>query len=147
MPDFFKRTESLGGAMQPPTPQEAAPAYDDVIHLHGQPANNFASSSSGYASIPQNDIENDAPAHNHTASTPVPQETLAQTIAGVFRPKPHVHCEECDKQAERRERRAAERHCCAMVAWVFIVLFICGMILGIVVANTAAARARRGHHD
>lgn len=148
----------------PTTPQEAAPAYEDVIHTH-----QFASGSSSgvsapdnlalarsaltmfliqYAPVPQMDIEQDAPLHNHTSPSPAPAsqqpETLAQTIAGVFRPKPHVHCEACDQQLEARERRANERHCCSMVAWVFIVAFICAMILGIVVAN-ATTKANRHH--
>lgn len=42
MPDFFKRSESMGVDQ---TPGEAAPAYDDVVHLHG-PINGFANSSS-----------------------------------------------------------------------------------------------------
>ncbi|KAF2438933.1 hypothetical protein P171DRAFT_436307 [Karstenula rhodostoma CBS 690.94] len=145
MPDLYKRTESTGMGQ----PDEAAPAYDDVIHLHG-PANGFAhSSSSGYAAVPQSDLEHDTPAHDHSLAPGAhqqPQETLAQTIAGVFRPKPHVHCEECDRQTERRERREAKRHCCAMVASVFMVLFICGTILGILVASAAARRANM-HQD
>ncbi|KAL5381092.1 hypothetical protein DPSP01_007349 [Paraphaeosphaeria sporulosa] len=145
MPELFKRIESTGIGQ----PDEAAPAYDDVIHLHG-PAHGFAhSSSSGYAAVPQTDVEHDAPTHDHHGLAPStqqrPQETLAQTIAGVFRPKPHVHCEECDRQTERRERREAKRHCCAMVASVFMVLFLCGMILGIVITNAAARRAKLHH--
>ncbi|KAL5397334.1 hypothetical protein PMIN06_002698 [Paraphaeosphaeria minitans] len=142
MPDLFKRTESMGMGMG--QPDEAAPAYEDVTHLHG-PAHGFAhSSSSGYVVVPQSDVEHD---HGHApGAQQQPQESLAQTIAGVFRPKPHVHCEECDRQTERRERRDAKRHCCAMVASVFMVLFLCGMILGIVITN-AAARKRIMHHD
>ncbi|KAF1951295.1 hypothetical protein CC80DRAFT_597452 [Byssothecium circinans] len=132
-------------------PQDAAPAYEDIIHIH--PINRFgpSSSASGYASVPQEDIESEALAHNHgsASSHPTPaaeqSESLVQTNAGTFRPKPHVHCEACDEQSERRERRATEKHCCAMAAWVFIVLFACAMIFGIVAVNNAAKLKRHGH--
>ena len=83
------------------------------------------------------DMEQDAPIHSHTHA-PVPehqqsstQGPFAQTVAGIDRPGPHAHCQECDKQADLRERRNAARHCCEMTAWTFMMLFICGMILGI----------------
>ncbi|KAK3213745.1 hypothetical protein GRF29_28g877901 [Pseudopithomyces chartarum] len=149
MSDSFKRIERpASGAAEDP-----APAYDDIniVHLYGPSNGPSHSSSSGYTSVPQTDIEHHAsvPIHTHNSLPPPleqPQETLAQTIAGVFRPKPHLHCEECDRQAERRERLANKRHCCAMVALVFIMLFFCSMVLGIVIAN-AAARKARAHHD
>jgi hypothetical protein len=96
-----------------------------------------------YAAVAQDDdIEQDA--HDHRASSPAPAqpESIAQTIASVFRPKPHVHCEICDAQTQARERRENERHCCSMVAWVFIVLFFCAMVLGIVIANNGGKSKR-----
>jgi hypothetical protein len=89
-----------------------------------------------YAPVAQDDdIEQDA--HDHSAASPAPPqpESIAQTIASVFRPKPHVHCETCDAQTQARERRENERHCCGMVAGCFIMFFICAMILGVVIAN------------
>lgn len=125
----------------PWAPQDAAPAYDDVIHTH--PVNQAPplGRPSAYAAVPQDDIELNA--HNHgessSSATPTQQpESLAQTIAGVFKPKPHVHCEQCDVQLAARERRANERHCCAMVALTFVSAFFCTMILGIVVASKMA---------
>lgn len=91
-----------------------------------------------YAAVLQeDDVEQHA--HEHSAPSPAPTqpgESIAQTIASVFRPKPHVHCETCDAQTAARERRENEKHCCAMVGWVFIVLFICAMILGIAIVNS-----------
>jgi hypothetical protein len=48
--------------------------------------------------------------------------------------KPHVHCEQCERIVERRERAKRENHCCTMVAATFMMLFICAMVLGIIVA-------------
>ncbi|KAF2019860.1 hypothetical protein BU24DRAFT_459487 [Aaosphaeria arxii CBS 175.79] len=124
--------------------QDAAPAYDDVVHDH--PVNQFppSGSNSAYAAVPQDDVELHAHTANQPTASPGPAqepETLAQTIAGVFRPKPHVHCEQCDVQLQARERRENERHCCFMVAATFMTAFFCMMILGIVVAKTMK------HHD
>lgn len=95
--------------------------------------------------MPQDDVEHDDLVHGHTPEPqPQQQETLVQTIAGVLRPKAHVHCKTCDLQLERQERRLAGRHCCAMVAVVFISLFFCGMVLGIVIVNNVA-RLKKDH--
>jgi hypothetical protein len=96
-----------------------------------------------YAAVPQADVENDADAHvhnhDHTTTPAAPQEeTLAQTIAGVFKPRPHTHCEVCDALMERRERRNARQQCCITVAATFMILFFCSMILGIVIAKSVA---------
>ena len=104
-----------------------------------------------YAAVPQDDVELHAhPEHSHSASTPVPApaqpETFIQTIAGVLRPKPHVHCEQCDALTMTRERRENERQCCAMVAKTFMVGFICIMVLGIV-ASTSMAKMHKNRHD
>ncbi|KAF2251616.1 hypothetical protein BU26DRAFT_561431 [Trematosphaeria pertusa] len=136
----------------PTTPQDAAPAYDDVVHDH--PVNQFppSGSSSGYAVVPQDDdLEQNAGSHNHTSrgATPAPPQGgsgFSHALTRIFEPKPHTHCEQCDAQQAARERRENERHCCAMVAATFMMAFICTMILGIVVAS-AMAKARRHMHD
>lgn len=135
-----------------PSPQEAAPAYEDVMH-NDHPMSIFtpsASSSAGYTSVPQEDFENVHDEHTHRAPSPAPvppqqPETFAQTLAGVFKKPAHAHCEACDKQVEARERRANQRHCCSMVAAVFIALFFCIMILGIVIADEVAKMKNSGH--
>ncbi|KAH8725500.1 hypothetical protein GQ44DRAFT_615942 [Phaeosphaeriaceae sp. PMI808] len=111
------------------TTPEAAPAYDDVFGDHP------------YAAVAQDDdVEMSAHEHAHDPSSLVPSpeaapESLAQTIAGVFRPKPHTHCEQCDVQLAARQRRENERHCCDMVALVAIVAFASAFVFGIILLN------------
>ncbi|KAF2660271.1 hypothetical protein K491DRAFT_589368 [Lophiostoma macrostomum CBS 122681] len=129
-----------------PTPQDAAPAYDDVFHDHPVNQARPSGSASAYATVPQDDVELQAHHHHeHTSPSPAPVETIAQTIAGVFRPKPHTHCEACDVQIEAREARANERHCCSMVGATFMVAFVCIMLLGIVIVRSTSAGGSRGH--
>ncbi|KAL6710487.1 hypothetical protein ACN47E_008535 [Coniothyrium glycines] len=130
------------------TPTEAAPAYNDVFSDH--PVNKYSPSgpTSEYATVPQDDVElqeHDHNHHEHASLSSAPAETLAQTIAGVFRPKTHVHCEQCDVQTAARQRRENERHCCNMVAATFMTLIICGMLLGIVVVVHVLKKARHDH--
>ncbi|KAF2114001.1 hypothetical protein BDV96DRAFT_647489 [Lophiotrema nucula] len=128
-----------------PTPNESAPSYDELFHDHPVNGHTPSGSTSSYMQVSQDDVEL---AHNHTSPSPAPaeQESLAQTIAGVFRPKPHTHCEQCDVQTAAREKREAQQTCRALVAATFMVAFICLMILGITVAK-ATAPTRKGHHD
>ncbi|KAG9190359.1 hypothetical protein G6011_08447 [Alternaria panax] len=141
----------------PTTPQEAAPAYEEVFNDH--PVNQYApsGSASAYTTLPQtddHDVELHAQPHSHARrSTTVPlasssPETLAQTITNFLRPNPeaHTHCEVCDNQVqtEARRRREGEKYCCTMVAATFMTLFICGMLLGVVLVNMAAKRSRSG---
>ncbi|ORY17334.1 hypothetical protein BCR34DRAFT_583796 [Clohesyomyces aquaticus] len=154
------------GHPMPMTPLDSAPAYEDVVHQH--PVNRYAQSGSSsavshisprdflsskltsakYAAVPQDDVEPQEDAHVHSGETPSPAseqpESLVQTIAGVFRPKPHVHCEACDNMTQARMRRENQKHCCTMVAFTFIALFLCTMILGIIIANVTT---KRKHHD
>ncbi|KAF2263287.1 hypothetical protein CC78DRAFT_581697 [Lojkania enalia] len=135
----------------PTPPRESAPAYDELFHDHpvnGTPPSGSRSAPQ-YSAVPQDDVELESGQHNHASSSAASQqqpESLAQTIAGVFRPKPHVHCEQCDVQTAARERREAEKHCCAMVAVTFMVGFVCIMVLGIVVAN-AQIKMKKHMHD
>ncbi|KAH7091487.1 hypothetical protein FB567DRAFT_275494 [Paraphoma chrysanthemicola] len=129
----------------PTTPQDAAPAYDDVFGDH--PVNRYtpSGSASAYAAVPQDeDVELHAHAHDHSHTTPSPApgssiapqpESLVQTIAGVFKPKPHVHCEQCDVQMAARQRRENEKHCCNMVAATFMVGFVCAFIFGVILTS------------
>ncbi|KAF2822914.1 hypothetical protein CC86DRAFT_73718 [Ophiobolus disseminans] len=132
------------------TPQEAAPAYDDVFGDH--PVNRFpASGSTSYAVVAQDDdVELGGHTHAHESSsssnTPPPAsqpESLAQTIAGVFKPKPHAHCEQCDVQFAARQRRENERHCCNMVAATFMVAFVCAFLFGTIITSIVYRHKRR----
>ncbi|OAL01106.1 hypothetical protein IQ06DRAFT_137123 [Phaeosphaeriaceae sp. SRC1lsM3a] len=124
----------------PTTPQEAAPAYDDVFADHPVNKGTSSRSASGYAAVAQDDdIELNAHSHDHTYTPPSPPpppqnapESIVSTIAGVFKPKPHVHCEQCDVQFAARQRRENEKHCCTMVAATFMAAFVCAFIFGII---------------
>ncbi|KAF2732588.1 hypothetical protein EJ04DRAFT_440695 [Polyplosphaeria fusca] len=133
----------------PLTPTDSsAPSYDDLYPEHPVNGAPPSGSASAYARLPQHDdIELSAPHTHDSPSSPAPQqqEGLVQTLAGVFRPKPHTHCEACDLQTRHREERDQAKHCCAMVAVTFIMAFICAMVLGIVVVG-AQARIKERHH-
>ncbi|OAL51645.1 hypothetical protein IQ07DRAFT_598488 [Pyrenochaeta sp. DS3sAY3a] len=137
----------------PTTPQDAAPAYDDVFADHPVNKQGPSRSTSAYAAVPQEDDDVELGAHDHVHSnTPTPApvlnasepETFVQTIANVFRPKqgPHVHCEQCDKMMTVRLRREAQQHCCTMTSAVFIAAFIC-IFFGVVLTSVIVTRARR----
>jgi hypothetical protein len=157
----------------PHSPQEAAPAYDEVFHDH--PVNRFTPSGSAsavrhhftcryftlcqgmgidrrqYTTVPQSDdIELHAHTHDPSSSEPSQSpETLTQTITNILRPKPqaHVHCEACDVQTAARQRRENEKYCCTMVATTFMMFFVvCGTVLGIVIVR-AHVNARGVRHE
>lgn len=96
------------------SPNEPAPAYDDVHPVNSQPA---SGSASAYRTIPgeKSDIKL---AHNH----PAPPDALT----------PHQYCETCDTLTTAREVRANERHCCLWVSIVFMTISVAMMLLGIV---------------
>ncbi|KAF2029174.1 hypothetical protein EK21DRAFT_101377 [Setomelanomma holmii] len=138
---------------RPTIPQDAAPAYDAVFGDH--PVNQYtpSGSTSSYAAVSQDDdveLHAHTHEHNHTSASPAPisanapQESLAQTIAGVFNPKPHVHCEQCDVQMAARQRRENEKHCCNMVATTFMVGFVCVFIFGTILTSVVYRHKR---HD
>jgi hypothetical protein len=59
----------------------------------------------------------------------------------------HMHCAECDRQQERRERRESSRKSCGMVAKTFILIALFLMILGIVsVEAWKDVRLKKSHH-
>ncbi|KAH7366633.1 hypothetical protein BKA66DRAFT_470647 [Pyrenochaeta sp. MPI-SDFR-AT-0127] len=138
----------------PTTPQEAAPAYDDIFDNHPVNRSTPSGSNSGYASVPQDDdVELHAHDHIHQPMSPNPAlnptsapETFVQTIAGVLRPKPqpHVHCEQCDVQLAAKQRLENEKHCCNMVAATFMTALVC-IFVGLIVINSVWSR--KNHHD
>ncbi|PYI05178.1 hypothetical protein BO78DRAFT_419837 [Aspergillus sclerotiicarbonarius CBS 121057] len=119
------------GHPAPTSPFEPTPPYEEatsVSHSHSH------SHSHQYAELPQADLET-GPVHQHSCTpiTPNPTTSIISTA--------HEHCEMCERTVTRRERKHAQMHCCRMVALVFIVLFICLTVFGIVLA-----RAGAGHH-
>ncbi|KAI9933604.1 hypothetical protein ASPWEDRAFT_174765 [Aspergillus wentii DTO 134E9] len=82
-----------------------------------------------YTQVPQielDDIERQTPSSHQHGHAPAPTTSVVTT--------PHEHCETCEKAIVRRESKRADAYCCRMVALVFIVLFICLTLLGIVIA-------------
>jgi hypothetical protein len=96
--------------------------------------------------VPQsgdNEFDVEDHAHPHISHSQQHQqqqpESFTQVVAELLLPRadsPHKHCAICDEQAltTTRQKRADERYCCTMVALTFIMLFICGMILGVFLA-------------
>ncbi|OCL11434.1 hypothetical protein AOQ84DRAFT_313889 [Glonium stellatum] len=124
----------------PAAPRESAPAYEELFNDHPVNQHPPSGSSTAYATVPQVDDSEFDHSHHHSAPplTPTSSETPLRTLGGT----PHVHCEACDIQIERREKRHNEQVCCALVAATFMVAFVCLMLLGIVVANSRAAKSR-----
>lgn len=62
--------------------------------------------------------------HLHHVPTPI-------AVTGD-EPNQHIHCAECDRQRERKERRESSQKACGMVATTFILIFLFMMVVGIV---------------
>ncbi|PKX92384.1 uncharacterized protein P174DRAFT_421453 [Aspergillus novofumigatus IBT 16806] len=120
---------------RPKASEEPAPAYHELFDT--EPINQPTATSSRthqYAAVPDNDLgENLNIANPHDVESH-PQDS-SNELSQLDPTKPHVHCETCDRQLERRQRRDTERECCRMVALVFIVAIIFLTLLGIVIAR------------
>ncbi|KAJ5617328.1 hypothetical protein N7537_002442 [Penicillium hordei] len=112
------------------TPIEPAPAYEDLFHERG------SSSRNGYTMVGQTDTtdeHHDVEQGHHLHDVPVPVPAPIVTVADE--PVPHIHCAECDRQRERRERRESSQKACGMVSKTFILIALFMMILGIVIVG------------
>ncbi|KAJ5450195.1 uncharacterized protein N7458_006644 [Penicillium daleae] len=104
------------------TPNEVAPPYEE---LYSQRPSNPLTGYSRVAAADELDLERDAHQHDSTSHDELNESQLNST-------KPHTHCEECDRQLERRERRRSKEHCCTMVSRTFITIALFLMIFGVV---------------
>ncbi|GFF52534.1 hypothetical protein IFM51744_07872 [Aspergillus udagawae] len=113
--------------------EEAAPAYHELFDTESidQPTAT-SSRTHQYAAVPPNDQEENVNTTSHHDVESHPQES-SHPLAHLDPTKPHFHCETCDRQLERRERREKENACCRMVGLVFIVAIIFLTLLGIVI--------------
>ncbi|KAJ5788250.1 hypothetical protein N7457_003240 [Penicillium paradoxum] len=106
-------------------PTEPAPAYEELFHAPG------ASSRNGYAIVNQTDAADEhrdvEQGHRHH-NGPIPFE---RAVVGT-EPNQHIHCSECDRQRERKERQENERKTCAIVARTFILIILFLVFLGVV---------------
>ncbi|KAJ5546827.1 hypothetical protein N7494_004412 [Penicillium frequentans] len=122
----------MGG---PSTPQEAAPAYEELYEQ--RPSN----SRTGYSHVPVadevDDIEHQGHEH-HLHSNDAPALQLASQNEELV----HLHCEECDRRQERRERRKASQNCCMMVSVTFMVIIFLLCFFGF---RLAAELHKRGN--
>ncbi|KAJ5099029.1 hypothetical protein N7532_006030 [Penicillium argentinense] len=128
--------------MSLPKPDEI-PAYEE---LYEQRPSNFMT---GYSNIPNTDpdLESHSHIHLHTTkaqNTPESFQTqhVAEDITSGLEPG-HVHCETCDLQLERRERRASAARNCTTVSVTFAALGVCLMIFGIVAVKAFTGHGRR----
>lgn len=109
---------------QPPTPFEAAPAYDEHLDRdndeHPVNAHPPSGSATGYTTVSQTE----------------PDIELARDHSVPFNPfAPHQHCETCDALTTAREERAKERHDCMWISIVFMTIFLASALLGIVIVS------------
>ncbi|KAJ5660094.1 hypothetical protein N7507_006545 [Penicillium longicatenatum] len=106
------------------TPQEAAPAYEE---LYEQRRSNPMT---GYSHVPVAD-ENDDIEHrgheHHLDSNDAPVLHLTSQNEELV----HLHCEECDRRQERRERRKSSQNYCMMVSATFIVIIFLLCLFGL----------------
>ncbi|KAH3297195.1 hypothetical protein KXV87_005373 [Aspergillus fumigatus] len=102
--------------------ERPAGEFDRTIHMHQ------------YAAVPDNDLDGNSYTADHHDVESHPQNSSNQ-LSQLDPTKPHFHCETCDRQLERRQKRDTERECCRMVALVFIVAIIFLTLLGIVIVR------------
>ncbi|KAJ5587809.1 uncharacterized protein N7459_003574 [Penicillium hispanicum] len=114
------------------TPQDTAPAYEELFE---QRPSNLLTGYSRVAGADELDVEHDA--HQYDAGAVALGQQSPAADAAL-----HVHCDECDRQADRRERRRSKEHCCTMVSVTFMVIALFLMLFGIV----AVVSARKGRH-
>ncbi|RLL97786.1 hypothetical protein CFD26_106189 [Aspergillus turcosus] len=126
------RSRQVINMNRPKASEEAAPAYHELFDTESitQPAAT-SSRTHQYASVPQNDLDENANTASHHDVESHPQDS-SNPLAQPDPTKPHFHCETCDRQLDRRERREKESECCRLVALVFIVAIIFLALLGIV---------------
>ncbi|OOQ91384.1 hypothetical protein PEBR_00046 [Penicillium brasilianum] len=106
------------------TPSEVAPPYEE---LYSQRPSNPLTGYTRVAAADEPDLDLERDAHQHDPSTPL---ELNGSTSNSY--KPHTHCEECDRQLERRERRRSKEHCCTTVSRTFMTIALFLMIFGIV---------------
>ncbi|KAF7168195.1 hypothetical protein CNMCM5623_001265 [Aspergillus felis] len=93
---------------RPKVSEEAAPAYHELFDTESinQPAAT-SSRTHQYAAVPHTDLDENANTASHHDVESHPQES-GHPLVQLDPTKPHFHCETCDRQLERRERREKE---------------------------------------
>ena len=151
-----RKTLHMGSSTSPP--QEVALAYEDATNTH--PVNRFPPCNSTSRALLPSLLSNPRSwQHDHSTllsrrnilrtrllsstTTLTPQLHISHPVPAPKQSKPHVHCETCNGQLKRHERRADERCCCVITAWAFII-FVCGVISYSALQLTALGSEARG---
>ncbi|KAJ5777496.1 hypothetical protein N7520_000742 [Penicillium odoratum] len=127
----------MGGSS---TPQEAAPAYEELFEQ--RPSNPVT----GYSHIPvadELDVENRGHEHAHHLDT----DTPVIHLAAQNEEQVHFHCEECDRRQERRERRRSNQNCCMMVSATFVIIIFLLCVFGFKLAAELHKGGKRDPRD
>lgn len=106
----------------PITPIDAAPSYEEHLDFHPVNQNPPPSSSKTYVPISRTD-----PDHDHDNE----QGTRSYPLKRLDEPD-HVHCAFCDEREIKRAEQSNMRVCCALVAVVFMLIFILCFIIAVV---------------
>ncbi|KAL4901182.1 hypothetical protein BDW74DRAFT_160473 [Aspergillus multicolor] len=131
---------------------DSAPPYEELDAIEAQARE--PDNPNGYSSISSTDpdparIPDEEQQHQHGYPRPLPggpqphlTNALGRTgcrIDTLPHPstfQPHTHCEVCDGFLTRQQRMRNERFVCAMVTLGIISAILCGMGLGIVIAQS-----------
>ncbi|KAJ5995497.1 hypothetical protein N7481_002474 [Penicillium waksmanii] len=130
---------------------DPVPAYEDLFEQRPQ------NKRTGYSHIPPTDPEADLENQAHTTheyehDLPAQAQVQAQApasgssatrTAGQQPPREHFHCETCDLQLERREKRESERQHCKTVSQTFIFLGLLITLMLIIIIPTVASMKKR----
>ncbi|CAI7673696.1 unnamed protein product [Penicillium pancosmium] len=129
---------------------DPVPAYEELFEERPQ------NKRTGYSHIPPTDPEADLESQAHTHEYDLPAQAPAQAPAQVPAsgssatvgpqlqpPREHFHCETCDLQLERREKRDSQDRHCRTVSRTFIFLGLMITLILIIVVPTVASLKRR----
>ena len=158
------KTSEYSAMGNPAKPSPPVPSYEDSTAHHHEQHNQYPIQ--GSSSMVSNSAHSNfslsislkpaSPLNTNTntiqyptsppgyASTPAPasevdMDTESATLLQNIVPSgtSHAHCEECQRLLDQREKRASDRHCCNMTAAVFMVLFLCAMVISLVAITHA----------
>ncbi|KAJ5379331.1 hypothetical protein N7509_012450 [Penicillium cosmopolitanum] len=125
---------------------DPVPAYEELFEERPQ------NKRTGYSHIPPTDPEADleSQAHTHEYGHDLPAQADApasgsSTTAGQQPPREHFHCETCDLQLERREKRDSQHRHCQTVASTFLYFGLMITLILVIVVPTVAAMKKRRH--
>ncbi|KAF3398239.1 hypothetical protein F1880_005988 [Penicillium rolfsii] len=108
------------------TPSEIAPPYEEIYAPRG------SNSQAGYSHVAADEPDLEADVHDHHHHDAAARSSLELNETRTNANGDHVHCESCDRQLERRERRRSRDQCCATVSRTMMTMSFFLMIFGTV---------------